>query len=86
MNRAGRKDLKPSKGYHFEAGPYVEYIGNIPEGERDALAKELEKHCADLIAEAKTKNTEVFRKIVSFDEAKDLLKEAGGIPPYCPQD
>ena len=57
MNRAGKKDLKPTKGYHFEAGPYVEYQGNVPEKERDTLAKELEKHCNDLIAEAKAANT-----------------------------
>ena len=69
MNRAGRKDLKPSKGYHFEAGPYVEYIGNVPEKEREALVNDLNKHCADLIAEAKAKNTEVFRKICSYEEA-----------------
>lgn len=41
MHRAQRPDLKPAKGYHFEAGPYVEYIGNVVEKDRDALAKEL---------------------------------------------
>ena len=25
--RAGRQDLKPRKGYHFQEGPYVEYAG-----------------------------------------------------------
>ena len=35
MRRAGRKDMKPHKGYHFEKGSYVEYIGVVPAEERD---------------------------------------------------
>ena len=27
MTRAGRPDLVPTKGYHFEQGSYVEYSG-----------------------------------------------------------
>jgi Ser-tRNA(Ala) deacylase AlaX len=35
MNRAGRPDLKPSKGYHFTTGgAYVEYIGAVEEKAR----------------------------------------------------
>jgi len=85
MWRAGRKDLKPAKGYHFEAGPYVEYVGNVVDKEREALAKELEKHCADLIAENKKAGNKVFRQICSYDEASEHLKAAGGIPEYCPK-
>lgn len=57
MNRAGRVDLKPGKGYHFQEGPYVEYIGVVPEGERDALLEQLNKHANDIIAEAKEAGT-----------------------------
>jgi len=53
MNRAGKTELKPGKGYHFAEGPYVEYIGSVPEGERAQLIVDLNKHCADIIAEAK---------------------------------
>lgn len=84
MNRAGKTELKPSKGYHFSDGPYVEYIGAVPDKERDQLALDLTKHCADLIAESQEAQTRVFRKICSYDEAKDQLKAAGGVPPYCP--
>tara|TARA_B110000285_G_C14783803_1_gene449810 strand:- start:276 stop:449 length:174 start_codon:yes stop_codon:yes gene_type:complete len=56
MNRAGKTDLKPGKGYHFVEGPYVEYIGVVPENERSSLADILNKHCADLISEAKAAN------------------------------
>ena len=57
MNRAGKKELKPGKGYHFVEGPYVEYIGVVPKEEMDELTKTLNKNCADLIAEAKAAKT-----------------------------
>lgn len=53
MKRAGRTDLKPSKGYHFPDGPYVEYEGVVDEADRPALIESLTKHCNDLIEEAK---------------------------------
>ena len=84
MNRAGRTDLKPSKGYHFQAGPYVEYVGVVPADERALLAEELTKHCADLIAEATAAQTRVISKICSYDEAQEELKQAGGVPTYIP--
>ena len=83
MNRAGRTDLKPGKGYHFVEGPYVEYIGVVPDKEREALIAKLNKNCADLIKEAKDAKAKVFRKICTFDEANEELKGAGGAPPYC---
>ena len=45
MWRAGRTELKPSKGYHFADGAYVEYIGNVDEKERQPLVDTLNKHC-----------------------------------------
>jgi len=42
----------------------------------------LNKHCADLIAEAKESKTKVFRKMCSYDEAEEELKKAGGVPSY----
>ena len=85
MNRAGRTDLKPGKGYHFQEGPYVEYIGVVAEPDRAALADSLTKHCNDLIAEAKASNEQVFRKMCSYDEANEHLKKAGGVPSYVPE-
>ena len=69
MNRAGKTELKPGKGYHFQEGPYVEYIGVLPENERATMVDILNKHCADLISEAKSKNQQVFRKMCSYKEA-----------------
>ena len=57
MQRAGKRDLAPDKGYHFQAGPYVQYVGTVAADERDGLLKELNKHCKDIIEEAsKTKS------------------------------
>ena len=84
MNRAGRTDLKPSKGYHFQEGPYVEYIGVCEEKDRAALQQELQKHCADLIKEAEASKEKVFAKICGYDDANEILKGAGGVPSYCP--
>ena len=53
MTRAGRTDLKPCKGYHFVDGPYVEYVGVVPADERQSLIAELNKHCEELVAEAR---------------------------------
>jgi len=48
--------LTPSKGYHFEDGPFVEYIlaagDAITSAELEALSKTLTEKAAELIAEA----------------------------------
>ena len=82
MNRAGKKELKPGKGYHFVEGPYVEYIGVVPEAEGAPLCEELAKHCADIISEAKEHDTQVFRKMCTYEEAGEVLAGAGGVPGY----
>ena len=41
MSRAGRTDLKPSKGYHFATGAYVEYIGGVEANDREPLVAKL---------------------------------------------
>ena len=82
MNRAGYTNLKPGKGYHFVEGPYVEYIGVVPDKEREPLIASLNKHLTDLIEEARKKNAKVFKKICGNKEADELLKGAGGLPNY----
>ena len=82
MNRCGRTELKPGKGYHFKEGPYVEYIGNVDNKETEKLIEDLNKHSNDIINEAKADGQQVFRKMCSYEEANDELKGAGGVPPY----
>ena len=43
--------LKPTKGYHFADGPYVEYEGKIPADQREPLARLIEKTLQALIQE-----------------------------------
>jgi len=40
---------KPGKGYHFPAGPYVEYEGSLEGIDKEALVRELEQICNDII-------------------------------------
>merc|ERR1712093_139775 len=47
---AGYTDLKPAKGYHFEDGSYVEYIGNIDSKERAAAKVKIQEELNKLIA------------------------------------
>lgn len=50
MARCG-KLMKPTKGYHFLDGPYVEYEGVIPVEEREAVIKDLQTAFCQLIDE-----------------------------------
>jgi len=44
--------LKPTKGYHFTPGAYVEYDGKLDAAERDALVPRLQASMDELIAKA----------------------------------
>ncbi len=50
LRNLGRGDLVPDKGYHFPDGPYVEYVGAIEEGDREALVARLNEEVERLIA------------------------------------
>ena len=84
MTMAGRTDLKPSKGYHFPTGAYVEYIGNVEANDRPAVLKALNDNCKALI-EGTPKDKPVFKKMCTYDEAGSLLEKAGGVPDYIPK-
>ena len=83
MTKAGRKDLKPSKGYHFAQGAYVEYVGEVQEADRKPLVDSLNKIAKDIIDNTPAEMT-VFKKMCSYDEANLHLEKAGGVPPYIP--
>ena len=48
MARCG-KLMKPTKGYHFLDGPYVEYEGSIPLEERPQLLTDLKTAFQELV-------------------------------------
>lgn len=50
MARCGQF-LKPTKGFHFSEGPYVEYEGSIPPEERDAVLQQLQIAFSQLVDE-----------------------------------
>lgn len=83
MSRAGRSDLKPSKGYHFATGAYVEYIGEVAEADRKPLVDKLNVLAKEII-DGYAKEKPVFKKICTYEEAGEQLCKAGGVPPYIP--
>jgi len=50
-NAAGYGHLKPTKGYHFLDGSYVEYIGNIEGKDRPAAKEKIQACLNELIAQ-----------------------------------
>lgn len=58
------KLLKPSKGYHFLDGPYVEYQGSIPPAEKDQLLQDLQDVYCQLV------NQDIETKIELLSQSK----------------
>ena len=65
----GGPTLKPSKGYHFADGPYVEYAGDIrkcfsgDEAELEHIRSTLNKHLEELLSEVSGSTGEVAVKM-----------------------
>ena len=58
--------LKPSKGYHFPDGPYVEYFGSL-EGDLIQIAGEVEKRINEIIETDYYVHQEIFSSIKEMD-------------------
>ncbi len=71
--------MKPTKGYHFPQGPYLEYEGTIEPEEREAIRQKIEEEIAKLIAQ----NLSVDLKIVERAELETMCRN---IPEYLPKD
>jgi len=71
--------LKPSKGYHFPDGPYVEYEGEIEAEKREDLRQQLEQKVTELVS------AQLITQIVSTDKA-NLLDHCPYIPDYINDD
>ena len=77
--------LKPTKGYHFKDGPYVEYSGAVPAPQREPLARLLEETLNRLIAEGST----VRVVQAAYEEIPKLCGEAfcdGPLMALIPKD
>jgi len=56
------KMMKPTKGYHFLDGPYVEYEGSIPPEERQQVLKHLQQAFRQLVEEGIDTKIELMSK------------------------
>lgn len=69
----------PTKGFHFPAGPYVEYKGAIPDDRKPNFIEDLQKSLDQLIDESRV----MAPKFVPYDCIAD---ECGGVcPSYMPK-
>lgn len=80
MQNVGLGDLKSGKGYHFPQGPYVEYIGIVPQKDVQNKQKELELEANALIS----RGGKVSVALVPYEEACKLCGEC--LPDYIPKD
>ena len=68
MIAADYEDFKPTKGYHFPDGPYVEYAGVIDPEKREEVKQELQRFLDEFIEQG----YEVQTRIVDKDEVEQL--------------
>jgi len=60
--RCGMRHLKPIKGYHFIAGPYVEYRGTIDASDRPSAVLKLQRAFEELVQEDGSTRIELLSK------------------------
>jgi Ser-tRNA(Ala) deacylase AlaX len=70
---------KPGKGYHFPAGPYVEYEGSLEGFDKEALARELENICNHMV-------TCGIATHIVFADSVQMHKLCRFVPENLPQD
>lgn len=69
--------LSPGKGFHFPKGAYVEYIGNIPNEERDQALALITQTCQRIIQDTQ-EGSDV--RVYEYEEAKGIIE----VPDYLP--
>ncbi len=75
-------NLVPGKGYHFQDGPYVEYIGSLDKSKINIIKDEMEKTMNDFINNISDENGSIV-KIYPYLEGLEELKK---LPDYLPKD
>lgn len=79
MRNIGLGHMEPTKGYHFQNGPFVEYKGTVPPQELQSKQQELELEANKLIA----MGGKVFTSVLLYEEAVQLC--GGTLPDYIPK-
>jgi len=74
-------NIIPSKGYHFEDGPYVEYTGTIDKSGINEIREQIEKVSNELLQQSKLEDASIV-KVYPYSEAKQVLQ----LPSYLPED
>lgn len=70
-------NLRATKGYHFDDGPYVEFVGELSLDDKEKLTEQINSKIAEVISESQA--VETFE--VSYDELQEHCKY---VPDYIP--
>ena len=76
--RAAGLNWVPGKGYHFPDGAYVEYAGALGELDKEKLKADIEKLCAQFIAEDRTTT-------IRFMPKEKMHEVCHHVPDYLPE-
>lgn len=68
----------PGKGYHFPDGPYVEYEGNAPESEREAIKAKIEEQVNAFIRQGRDTS-------LQFMNRQQMKAVCRHVPDYIPE-
>ncbi|XP_076891720.1 uncharacterized protein LOC143543238 [Bidens hawaiensis] len=79
LPNVGLGHLKPGKAYHFPDGPWVEYVGKVPQAELQSKMQELELEANNMIS----RGMKVSVAAYSYEEASVLC--GGALPDYIPK-
>ncbi|XP_076952437.1 uncharacterized protein LOC143626165 [Bidens hawaiensis] len=79
LPKVGLGHLKPGKAYHFPDGPWVEYVGTVPQAELQRKVQELELEANNMIS----RGMKVSVAAYSYEEASMLC--GGALPDYIPK-
>ncbi len=68
----------PGKGYHFPAGPYIQYTGTLEETGREELRKNIEEKCNAIIREGQETS-------IRFMPKEKMHTVCHHVPEYLPE-
>jgi len=71
-------DWTPGKGFHFPEGPYVEYAGNLDGVDKEALLKNIQDLCRQLIKDG-------FETTLVFMSKSEMSKVCRYVSPFIPE-
>lgn len=77
VHELGYHDWKPTKGYHFPDGPYVEYRAALVDDSKDTVSDKINKQIADILSRG-------IKTRVRFMPKENMTHYCHHVPDYLP--